>query len=163
MNRFIVSFSILFFLGFSVKPQNTNNTVISQEKIKIEPLDIKDIKNTAKKEEKDSIIKAFNEETILSTSAAVKLSKKQIKVEKLRKEQEDAYDKLILSAQAALKKKEDKRVIVVTKSAFQQLKDGELMLVKDSTCTKKKFLSKKCGNWDYKYYLVDNKGKQQEL
>lgn len=166
INRFIASFSVIFLLGFSVKPQNLNTNTVKEEKTKIdiEILDVnKDIKNTSKKEEKDSILKAFNQETMLSKNEFLKLGEKQAKREKLRKEQEKAFEKLISSAQEALRKKEDNRIIIVSKTTFQKLKDEELLFVKDSTCSKKRFLSKKCLKWEYQYFLVDNKGEKKKL
>jgi vacuolar-type H+-ATPase subunit F/Vma7 len=162
IKRLISSFSILLFLGFSVQNQNAQPTK-SNDVPKVEPLTPEDITSNVKKEVKDSLANAFNEEQNLTVTVVNKLDKKRQKKDELRESYDKALLEFIKVSQEALKKQNDTRIIVVNKTPIEQIKDGELKIVKDSVCVKKKFLGSKCARWNYKFYLVDNKGRKQAL
>lgn len=164
LNVIVATFLLCFFIAVGQANNNNNNNDSSnkgehlKDLSKLSPIELK------KKE--DSLIQIFSKEYNITLDKLSELPTRKQEYIRLRKEEQKAYEDLSKTLNMYFQQigRNEK---IVTKDIKQQLREGELLLFKDSICleSKKKFLSRKvsCKKWEYHFFLKDSKGKTERL
>ena len=119
-----------------------------------------------KKVIKDSLIKATNETLDKAIDFTAKINQEKDALLKVKEEEQVVIRNYISAVNLYLKEKGRTEKLVVKKNIKQQLKEGEIFLVKDSTCLdyRRRFLDyKKCTKWQFDWYLVDKDNNKEKL
>lgn len=115
---------------------------------------------------KDSMMQVATNNLEVAINLTTKIPQKKRELLVIKEREQKAMREYINMVNTYLKTSGRTEKIIVKKDLKQQLQDGEIFLVKDSTCTgtKKSFLGKpKCTQWKYTFYLQDKKGHKEQL
>lgn len=146
----------LFFLFSAQNPKDEKQTIT----IPTQP----ELKENAKI--KDSLVKVTNKILDNVIEYPTKINNKKDELIKVKEEEQLVFKNYINTVNQSLKDNGRKEKLVIKHDIKQQLREGEIFLVKDSICTtyKRKFLGpKKCTEWEYSGFLVDKNNNKEKL
>lgn len=151
---------VLFFLSLILNAQTTQKPDTTDKIPNVDKTITVDTKT------KDSLLKVANRELDIAIKVSTVIPKKKEELLKAKLNEQRAMKNYIAAVNNYLQQSGRREKVIIKSSLKEQLKEGEIMLTKDSTCTKSKkaFLGKKkCVEWRYTWYLEDKSGKKERL